>query len=137
ANANRHIDDMDKYARGATCRHQALVQYFGQKLAADNCGACDMCLGDNELVADALVIAQKILSCVARVQERFGINHVISVLRAENTERIRNYRHDQLTTFGLLRDHGKTEIREWIYQLIGQKVLVQTADEYPILKLND
>jgi ATP-dependent DNA helicase RecQ len=136
ANANRHIEDMDKYARGATCRHQALVQYFGQKLAADNCGACDMCLGDNELVADALIVAQKILSCVARVQERFGINHVISVLRGDETERIRSYQHDKLSTYGLLKDHHKTDIREWIYQLIGQKVLEQTTDEYPILRLN-
>lgn len=137
ANANRHIDDMDKYARGATCRHQALVQYFGQTLAVDNCGACDMCLGDNELVADALIVAQKILSCVARVQERFGINHVISVLRGEDSERIRSYQHDKLSTYGLLKEHAKTDIREWIYQLIGQKVLEQTGDEYPILKLND
>jgi ATP-dependent DNA helicase RecQ len=137
ANANRHIEDMDKYARGATCRHQALVNYFGQKYEAENCGACDMCLGDNELVADAVVVAQKILSCVARVQERFGINHVISVLRGEASERIQSYQHDKLSTYGLLKDHAKTDIREWIYQLIGQKVLVQTSDEYPVLRLND
>ncbi len=51
---------------------------------------------------DAVVLAQKILSCVARVQERFGVNHVISVLRGENTEKIRSLGHDQLTTYGLL-----------------------------------
>ncbi len=137
ANANRHIEDMDKYARGATCRHQALVQYFGQKFESESCGACDMCLGDNELVADSVVVAQKILSCVARVQERFGINHVISVLRGEASERISSYQHDKLSTYGLLKENAKTDIREWIYQLIGQKVLEQTGDEYPVLKLND
>ena len=46
-------------------------------------------------------------------------------------------KHDQLTTFGLLKEHSKNELREWIYQLIGQEVLVQAGDEYPILKLND
>lgn len=137
ASANRHIEDMDRYARGANCRHAALVEYFGQKLESENCGACDMCLGDNELVADPLIIAQKILSCVARVQERFGINHVISVLRGEAGERIISYQHDKLSTYGLLKEHSKLDIREWIYQLIGQKVLEQTTDEYPILKLND
>src|SRR4029077_15153222 len=101
------------------------------------CGACDMCLGDNELVADAVIVAQKILSCVARVQERFGINHVISVLRGEGSERIVSYQHDKLSTYGLLKDHSKTDIREWIYQLIGQKALEQTTDEYQILRLND
>jgi ATP-dependent DNA helicase RecQ len=137
ASANRHIEDMDRYARGANCRHQALVEYFGQKLETENCGACDMCLGDNELVADSLVVAQKILSCVARVQERFGINHVISVLRGEASDRIKSYQHDKLSTYGLLQDHAKTDIREWIYQLIGQKALEQTGDEYPVLKLNE
>ena len=136
-NAVRHLEDIDRYARGAVCRHKALVQYFGQPFENENCGACDLCLGDNELVAEPVVLAQKILSCVARVQERFGINHVISVLRGENTERVRSLGHDKLTTYGLLQEHGKVEIREWIYQLIGQAVLVQAGDEYPILRLND
>ena len=135
--ANRHLDDIDRYARGATCRHRALVEYFGQKLDGEDCGACDLCLGDNEVVAEPVVLAQKILSCVARVKERFGIGHVTSVLRGENTDRIRSLGHDKLSTYGLLKEHGKVEIREWIYQLIGQKVLVQTTDEYPILRLNE
>jgi ATP-dependent DNA helicase RecQ len=136
ASANRHIEEMERYARGASCRHKALVRYFGQDLDSDNCGACDLCLGDNEIVPDSVIVAQKILSCVARVQERFGINHVISVLRGEAGERIKSYKHDELSTYGLLRDHSKTDIREWIYQLIGQKVLEQTTDEFPVLKLN-
>ncbi len=140
--ALRHIDDMDRYARGAVCRHQALVEYFGQHLEAENCGACDVCLGDRETVPDALVIAQKILSCVARVKERFGIVHVIAVLRGANTERIRSFGHDQLPTYGLLGDKSDGELRDWIYQLVGQKVLVQETMErngqsYPILRLNE
>ena len=137
SNAMKHVNDMDRYARGAVCRHRALVQYFGQSYEGATCGACDICLGDVEHVPDAVVIAQKILSCVARVQERFGINHVISVLRGENTERVRNLRHDQLSTYGLLQEHPKIVLRDWIYQLIGQDVLRQEGDEYPILKLND
>jgi ATP-dependent DNA helicase RecQ len=134
--AMKHLDDMDRYCRGAVCRHKALVNYFGQDYPTENCVACDHCLGDTEDVADAVVIAQKILSCVARVQERFGIGHVIGVLRGENTERIRSYNHDKLTTYGLLKQFDKTELRDWIYQLIGQQVLQQDAGEYPILKLN-
>jgi ATP-dependent DNA helicase RecQ len=70
------------------------------------------------------------------VQERFGINHVIGVLRGENTERIRNLKHDELTTYGILREHPKTVLRDWVYQLIGQGVLVQEGLEYPIVRLN-
>jgi ATP-dependent DNA helicase RecQ len=142
-NALKHLDDMDRYCRGAVCRHQALVQYFGQSLEAEQCSACDLCLGDTEEVPDALIMAQKILSCVARVQERFGVGHVISVLRGENTEKVRKFRHEQLTTYGLLKEHSKVEVRDWIFQLIGQKVLEQkdlelaSGDKVPILGLND
>jgi ATP-dependent DNA helicase RecQ len=135
--ALQHMNDMDRYSRGATCRHQALVQYFGQRLEAQSCAACDVCLGDTESVPDALVVAQKILSCVARVKESFGINHVISVLRGEDTEPIRRRGHEKLSTYGLLRECRKPDVRDWIYQLIGQGVLLQQGDEYPVLKLNE
>lgn len=156
--AMRHLEDMDRYCRGAVCRHQALVEYFGQtyvppaaivegdqgveavwdgELAGEgSCHACDVCLGDIERVADGLIVAQKILSAVARVQERFGAGHVISVLRGENTERVRALGHDKLPTYGLLKEHDKSQLRDFIFQLIGQKVLVLEGQEYPILRLN-
>ncbi len=134
--AIKHLNDMDRYAQGAICRHQALVQYFGQTYDVPHCGACDICLGDAEAVPDAVVVAQKVLSCVARVKESFGVNHVVGVLRGDNTENIRKYGHEKLSTYGLLRDQGKGEVRDWIYQLIGQGVLAQVGDEYPLLKLN-
>lgn len=134
--ALKHLEDMDAYCRGAVCRHRALVQYFGQGYETELCGACDICLGEAAQVSDALVVAQKILSCVARVKERFGIGHVISVLRGENTESIRKWSHDGLSTYGLLRDCHKADVRDWIYQLIGQGLLVQQGDPYPTLSLN-
>jgi ATP-dependent DNA helicase RecQ len=127
---------MDRYCRGAVCRHRALVQYFGQGYDSKSCEACDLCLGETEELPEAQVVAQKILSCVARARESFGINHIAGILRGENTENIRKRGHDKLSTFGLLKGSGKPELRDWIYQLIGQGVLVQVGDEYPILKLN-
>jgi ATP-dependent DNA helicase RecQ len=137
ASALKHLDDMDRYARGAVCRHKALVQYFGQPYEAPTCNACDLCLGDTEQVPDATTVAQKILSCVARVKEGFGIGHVIEVLRGQNTINIQKRGHDKLTTFGILKDAGKNDLRDWVYQLIGQGVLLQVGDEYPKLRLND
>jgi ATP-dependent DNA helicase RecQ len=135
--ALKHLDDMDRYCRGAVCRHRQLVEYFGQTYPATNCRACDLCLGDTEDVPDADVIAQKILSCVARVKEGFGIGHVVSVLRGENTENIRKRGHETLSTYGLLKGQDKADLRDWIYQLIGQGALLQLGDQYPVLKLND
>jgi ATP-dependent DNA helicase RecQ len=141
--ALQHLNDMDRYCRGAVCRHRALVNYFGQELEVESCAACDLCLGDTEEVPDATVVAQKILSCVARVQERFGVGHVISVLRGEDTEKVRKFGHDRLSTYGLLKEHAKAAVRDWVYQLIGQGVLVQqdlvlsSGARVPILGLND
>jgi ATP-dependent DNA helicase RecQ len=136
-NAIKHLDDMNRYARGAVCRHRALVEHFGQTYAAETCGACDLCLGDVEEVPGALLTAQKILSCVARVKESFGIGHVVSVLRGEESENVRRRGHDKLTTFGLLKGESKADLRDWVYQLLGQKVLMQVGAEYPLLHLND
>jgi ATP-dependent DNA helicase RecQ len=141
--ALRHLEDMDRYCRGAVCRHRALVAYFGQDYPAESCAACDLCLGDVEDVPDAVVVAQKILSCVARVKERFGIGQVIAVLRGENTEAVRKWQHDRLSTYGLLDTCSKMDVRDWIYQLIGQGALAQEeiqlrgGERVPILKLTE
>jgi ATP-dependent DNA helicase RecQ len=155
----KHLEDMDRFARGAVCRHKALVEYFGQvytppvlpdhnaephvgRIANPSylehrslCNACDLCLGDSEEVPDAIVVAQKILSCVARVKECFGVGHVLAILRGKNTDNVRRRKHDKLTTFGLLGEHSDNDVRDWIYQLIGQEALAQVGDEYPLLKL--
>jgi ATP-dependent DNA helicase RecQ len=142
-NAVKHLNDMDRYARGAICRHRALVAYFGQTFEPTNCAACDVCLGDTAPLPDSLVVAQKILSCVARVKERFGMGHVIAVLRGESNEKAVRRGHDKLSTFGLLRDRNKMDIRDWIYQLVSQSVLVQndvtlpSGEHVPILGLNE
>ncbi|HWW63105.1 MAG TPA: RecQ family ATP-dependent DNA helicase, partial [Thermoanaerobaculia bacterium] len=133
--AMKHVNDMDRYCAGAACRHRALVEYFGQPFSSANCHACDICLGETEDVADALVVAQKIVSCVYRVRETFGVGHVVAVLRGEDTDKVRERNHQMLSTYGLLRGHTRHEIREWIYQLVGQGFLVQTSDQYPVLRL--
>src|SRR4029079_663139 len=132
----KHLEEMSRYCRGANCRHKALVEYFGQKYETPNCVACDLCLGNTREVPDAKVMAQKILSCVARVKESFGINHVIDVLRGADTEAVRGRGHHELTTYGLLKDVPKPDLRDWVYQLLGQGVLAQSEGEYPVLKLN-
>jgi ATP-dependent DNA helicase RecQ len=133
--AMRHVVDIDRYCSGTVCRHRALVEYFGQPCTSPSCGACDICLGETEEVADALTVAQKILSCVYRLDQAFGIGHVISVLRGEDTDRIRDRGHDRLSTYALMKGCSKNEIRDLIWQLVGQGYLEQTETEYPVLRL--
>lgn len=130
------IEEMSRYCQTPVCRHRALIQYFGQSYDLASCGACDVCLGDTDEVPEAKVIAQKILSCVFRVQERFGVNHVVDVLLGARTQAIAQRGHDQLSTYGILKDFPKSQLRDWAYQLVGQGALTLDGAEYPILKLN-
>src|SRR5262249_32974117 len=135
-NVYRHLADMENYCRPVTCRHRALVEYFGQPYDSENCGACDLCTGESEPLPEAQTIAKKILSCVYRVNESFGIAHVAAILRGADTAAIRERGHDKLSTYGLLKDHSQRELADWIGQLVGLGLVDQTAGEYPILKLN-
>jgi ATP-dependent DNA helicase RecQ len=135
ANALRALEAMDGYCRRPACRHRMLVEHFGQGLPGDNCGACDFCLGDIEFDPDSTRTAQMILSCVARLKESFGVKHVVTVLRGERADGVVRRGHDTLSTFGLLREHPERQVRDWVWQLVTQCVLVQSEGEYPVLRL--
>jgi len=130
------LGDMSAYASGVTCRHQALVAYFGQNLGIDNCKACDVCFGDLELAEDALVSAQKILSCVFRLDQRYGADYTANVLIGSKEQRLLEANHDQLSTYGLLSDHTKKLVRDWIEQLVGQGYLEKDG-EYNVLLITE
>jgi ATP-dependent DNA helicase RecQ len=131
------LKQMQRLCNSPRCRHRALVEYFGQTYERENCGACDVCLADVEGMEDGTVAAQKILSCVARVEERFGVGHIIDVLTGADTEMIRKCRHDQLSTHALLQDMPKKQVQSMIYQLVDQGLLERTTGDRPLLKLND
>ncbi|HVT02012.1 MAG TPA: DNA helicase RecQ [Thermoanaerobaculia bacterium] len=133
SSAFRSLDHMQRYCGGSVCRHRALVTYFGQEYDGDSCGACDICLGDLEEVPDAVIIAKKIISCVVRLRVPFGVSYLVSVLRGEKLEKIRQRNHDELSTFGLLKDHPKDELRDWIHQLITLGCLRQEGEQYPVI----
>jgi Superfamily II DNA helicase len=100
------LRDMEKYAAGTRCRHRTLIEYFGQQYERADCGACDWCLKELDAVDDSLTIAQKILSCVARVKQTWGTAHVTDVLTGKATEKVVASRHHELSTFGLLKEEA-------------------------------
>ena len=131
------LDAIQTFASTPRCRHRSLSEYFGQAYERPNCGACDVCLEDVEGYEDGTVNAQKILSCVARVQQRFGVGHVVDVLCGANTDMIRRCGHDKLTTFGLLKEHAKEQVTNMVFQLVDQRLLVRTPGDRPTLQLNE
>ena len=131
------LRQMQRYCRGQRCRHRALSEYFGQAYDQPGCDACDVCLGEVEGLIDATVDAQKILSCVARVGQRFGIGHVVDVLVGAQTERVRSLGHDRLSPTGLMRDVPRKHLITMVYELIDQELLDRTPGDRPVIMLND
>ena len=134
--AMESLSAIDRFCKSVSCRHRALVEYFGQTYERDNCGACDICLGDVEQVDAPLVIAQKILSCVARLEQRFGADYTAQVLAGSEDKRILERRHDQLSTHGILSEYPKSTIRDWLEQLVGQNCAAK-ATEYNLVQLTE
>ena len=131
------LDHMRRLCSGVYCRHRKLSEYFGQNYSRPNCEACDVCLNEVEGLADATVTARKILSCVARAGERFGAEHIVDVLLGANTERVRRWRHEELSTYGLMKGTDRKTLANMLYQLIDDGLLERTADDRPVLRLND
>src|SRR3954447_12834444 len=128
------LEKIERYATSVICRHASLVEHFGQEWTHGPCNACDVCLGKLEVIDDALIVGQKILSCVLRVNERFGADYVSLVLVGSQEQRIVAAGHDKLSTWGLLQDLRRQDVRQWIEQLVAQGYLVKEG-EYQTLQV--
>ena len=137
AGQTEHLHAIRRYAQATRCRHAALSEYFGQAYGTEPCGACDVCLGETESLPDATVTAQKIISCVARVGERFGVRHVCEVLRGAKTEGIQRHGHDRLSTFGLLAALDQRTAENLTHQLLDQGLLGRSGGDRPVVILNE
>jgi ATP-dependent DNA helicase RecQ len=112
-----------------------LLQYFGDTLDQP-CGNCDNCLAPPE-TWDATVAAQKALSCVHRTGQRFGVNYLIDVLRGSEHERIKQFAHDQISTYGIGKEHSTTEWRGLFRQLISRSLLNVDIEGHGSLRLTE
>jgi ATP-dependent DNA helicase RecQ len=137
AAARELLTHIRRLCTGVHCRHRQLSEYFGQEYTKTNCEACDVCLQEVEGLAESTVTAQKILSCVARTGGRFGAEHIVDVLLGAQTERVRRWGHEQLSTYGLLKGTNRKSLTNMLYQLLDNGLLGRTADERPVLQLND
>ena len=131
----RKLETLLGYCESTRCRRQALLANFGEDYLQP-CGNCDNCLEPAQ-TWDATVEAQKALSCIYRTGQRFGAAHVIEVLRGAMSEKVRQYGHDKLSTFGIGVDADAKRWRSIIRQLIATAVLEVDAEGYGALRLTD
>lgn len=133
-NANRVLAGIEKFCISLDCRRRAILDYFGEDYTAESCQACDVCLSELEMVVDPLILAQKLISCVFRLEQMYGAEYTALVLHGSSEERIVDKGHDKLSTYGLLKDQPKKQIRDWLEQLVGQGHLHKDG-EYGVLKI--
>lgn len=138
--ARAQLRQMVLYAESAGCRRSELLGYFGESFPLDNCGACDNCL-EPRATYDGTVVAQKFLSCIYRIRQasRFGvgINHVIEVLTGADTDKIRRWGHDQLSTFGIGRDLPRPAWSAVGRELMRLGHITLSDGEYATLELTE
>ncbi|MEW7313112.1 ATP-dependent DNA helicase RecQ [Buttiauxella gaviniae] len=132
----RHkLNAMGAFAEAQTCRRLVLLNYFGEG-RQQSCGNCDICL-DPPRRYDGLVDAQKALSCIYRVNQRFGMGYVVEVLRGANNQRIRDLQHDKLPVYGIGRDQTHEHWVSVIRQLIHLGVVTQNIAQHSALQLTE
>jgi ATP-dependent DNA helicase RecQ len=132
--ARQQLRQVLDYAESTVCRRQIQLSYFGEAFAGQ-CDRCDNCRYPKPL-EDWTVEAQKLLSCVARCRERFGMTHIIDVLRGSKKKRILELQHDHLSTYGIGQDRSAEEWRLLARSLLHQGLMAETTDGFPVLKLN-
>lgn len=132
--ARQQLRQVIEYAEGTDCRRTIQLSYFGERFKG-NCDNCDNCRSPKP-IEDWTIEAQKFLSCVARCRERFGMTHIIDVLRGSRKQKIEQYGHHLLSTYGIGQDRSAEAWKMLGRSLLHQGLVDETTDGYRILKLN-
>ena len=133
----RSLDALAKvvsFASTSICRRRSLLDYFGEHYPHDNCNSCDICLGTRERV-DCTRDAQMLLSAIVRTEERFGATHIVDIVLGSNTQKIRDFSHDRLKTYGIGKGRSKKYWRQLLDELLAQKVIDKSEGSFPTLFL--
>jgi ATP-dependent DNA helicase RecQ len=142
--ARKHITKLVEFCESGQCRRVQLLQYFGETYQGRDgeslvrCGACDNCLTPREQV-DGTVEAQKLLSCVLRIERksgfRVGLQHVVDVLCGADTDKVRKWDHQTLSTYGIGSEHSRHEWAHFARESIRLGLLRQNTEQFNVLEV--
>jgi ATP-dependent DNA helicase RecQ len=114
------LNQLYDFCTSLSCRHHAISSYFGQRLTSETCGACDVCLGEVDIMDGGREIARQILEAMVATGERFGAVHVAKVLAGSRDARVQQFQHNRVAGYGALSSHGQDAARDWVEQLVQQ-----------------
>ena len=130
------LNEMARYCNTDKCLRKYILEYFGETPDFDSCGNCSNCMSKTE-ITDITEDSKKILSCIKRMNERYGLSLVTDVLKGCNTSKIRALHFDSLSTYGIMDYYSKDTIKDLISYLVTENYLKYVGDKYPILALNN
>ena len=128
------LNDMVDYCNTDKCLRKYILEYFGEKTDYENCNNCSNCNSEIEST-DITTDSKKIMSCIKRMKERFGIGLVTDVLKGSKSSKIKNFKFDTLSTYGIMSEYSKETIKEIISFLVSENYINCVGDKYPILTL--
>lgn len=126
--ARNHLDALIRLAESDLCRRIPLLSYFGESFDTMECGMCDNCLSSKKDLEDITVPAQMFLSCVKRTGERFGTFHIVDVLRGSDSQKIRKFNHQKLSTYNIGGQYSKKQWLHLSHQFITKGLLKKDSD---------
>ncbi len=129
------LNDMVDYCNTDKCLRKYILEYFGEVTDYTSCNNCSNCNSDIEST-DITTDSKKIMSCIKRMKERFGIGLVTDVLKGSKSSKIKSFKFDTLSTYGIMSDYSKETIKELISFLVSENYINCVGDKYPILKLS-
>jgi ATP-dependent DNA helicase RecQ len=141
--ARKHLTKLVEFCESATCRRVQLLKYFGETYqngdgeALDLCGACDNCLTPRDLI-DGTIEAQKLLSCIYRIHQKsgfhVGLQHLVDVLLGADTEKVRKWDHQTLSTYGIGKEHSRAEWLHFGRELMRLGLVLQNTEQFNVLE---
>ena len=130
----KKLNAMVEYCHTSNCLREYILKYFGEKNTSEKCKNCSNCLTDSDLIEITLE-AKKIISCVGRTREFYGIAMIANILKGSKNKKIIELSLDKVSTYGLLSDYSSKEIKEIINVLIADDYLKLSIGKYPIVSL--
>lgn len=138
--ARHQLQQMIHYAESSGCRRRELLSYFGERFTTENCNGCDNCFSPRDTY-DGTLAAQKFLSCIYRVRQHsgfdFGINQIAEILTGADTENVRKWHHEKLSTYGIGLEYTRAEWKTIGRELVRLGLIRQMPEKFHALTLTD
>ena len=134
-NQYRKLQQMIDFVHSNDCYRKYILEYFGEEYDKQ-CDNCSNCLSEGELV-DKTIEAQKVLSCIYRMKQKFGSGMLVDVLRGSKNKKVLQFHFDELSTYGLMKEYSAEDLKNFINTLISHGYINVIEGTYPVLNLND